>query len=74
MARWVRWNNPRVKPPFGAQIDWSNPITEGLVGCWLFNELQGNIHNLVNPIEKGISYGDTRWISDSCYFDGVMTI
>ena len=30
------------KPPLGIQIDWSNPITKGLVGCWLFNEGSGD--------------------------------
>lgn len=30
------------KPPQGIQVDWSNPITEGLVGCWLFNEGGGD--------------------------------
>ena len=37
MARWVRWNNPTIKPPFGARIDWSNPITKDLVCCALFH-------------------------------------
>lgn len=30
------------KPPLGVQVDWSNPITKGLVGCWLFNEAGGD--------------------------------
>lgn len=30
------------KPPLGVEVDWSNPITEGLVGCWLFNEGGGD--------------------------------
>ena len=25
------------KPTCLVEIDWSNPLTEGLVGCWLFN-------------------------------------
>lgn len=29
------------KPPPGVQIDGSNPLTNGLVGCWLFNEGAG---------------------------------
>jgi hypothetical protein len=36
MSRWLQ------KPPLGTQIDWSNPLTQGLVGCWLFNEGSGN--------------------------------
>lgn len=32
-------NIPRTsKPPIGTGIDWSNPLSQGLVGCWLFNE------------------------------------
>jgi hypothetical protein len=30
-----RWTN---KPPVGSQIDWSHPLSKGLVGCWLMNE------------------------------------
>jgi hypothetical protein len=26
------------KPPLGSQINWSHPLSKGLVGCWLFNE------------------------------------
>lgn len=26
------------KPPIGTGIDWSHPLSNGLVGCWLFNE------------------------------------
>ena len=68
MARWIRWNNPRVKPPFGAQIDWSNPITEGLVGCWLFNEFDGIPRNLVksNPV----TLNNVGWQGNGLYFSG----
>lgn len=30
------WGN--VKPPLGAQIDWSHSLSNGLVRCWLLNE------------------------------------
>ena len=33
-----RWQ----KPPIGAQIRLEHPLAQGLVGCWLFNEGQGN--------------------------------
>lgn len=26
------------KPPFGARINWNHPLSQGLVGAWLFNE------------------------------------
>ena len=46
MDIWRKWRNPRLKPPFGARIDWSDTITEGLVGCWLFNESLGRPFDL----------------------------
>lgn len=33
-----QWN----KPPIGSQIDFSHPLSRGLVGCWLMNEGSGN--------------------------------
>jgi hypothetical protein len=30
-----------IKPPFGAQLNQSHPLAQGLVGCWLFNEGSG---------------------------------
>ena len=42
-----KWRNYRQKPPFGAEIDWSDTITHGLVGCWLFNETIGKPCNIV---------------------------
>lgn len=37
------WGN--VKPPAGSQVDWSDSINVGLVGCWLFNEGAGRTLN-----------------------------
>lgn len=31
----------QIKPPAGYAVDWSDPISKGLVGCWLFNEGAG---------------------------------
>ncbi len=45
-----KWRSPRQKPPFGSQVDWSDPITEGLRGCWLFNEFSSVVND--------ITYGD----------------
>ena len=33
---------PYQKPMLGQQIDWSNPLSKGLVGYWLMNEGTGN--------------------------------
>lgn len=30
------------KPPLGSTINWSHPLSSGLVGCWLMNEGGGN--------------------------------
>ena len=29
------------KPLLGKQINWSNPLAKGLVGCWVMNEGSG---------------------------------
>lgn len=35
------------KPPFGARINWHHPLSQGLVGAWLFNEDGGlKLYNL----------------------------
>lgn len=37
MSLWST-RDPVLKPEWGAEPDWSHPLAEGLVGCWLFNE------------------------------------
>lgn len=46
------------KPPIGCSIDYGNPLSEGIVGCWIFNEGKGSIvknlatnknSNIINP-------------------------
>lgn len=36
MSKW------KQKPPLGVQLDFGNPLTNGLVGCWLINENGGS--------------------------------
>ena len=36
------------KPPFSAQVNWSHPLSKGLVGVFLFNEKTGEPRNLVS--------------------------
>jgi hypothetical protein len=36
------------KPPVGSVIDWNNPLSKGLVGCWLMNEGGGFPRSLIN--------------------------
>lgn len=31
-----------TKPPLGTQLDWANPLNNGLVGFWVFNEGMGD--------------------------------
>ena len=32
-----------LKPPLGSQLNYSHPLSQGLVGCWLMNEGGGKI-------------------------------
>jgi len=43
-----------TKPPPGAQVDWSNPINDGLVGWWLFNEGAGSRLNDIAGRNHGV--------------------
>ena len=45
----VGWSgDPRVKPPFGAaEIREGHPLTEGLIGLWLFDESAGPVYDAV---------------------------
>lgn len=53
-----RLYDPRVKPPFGAQLDPEHPLSRGLVGCWLFNEGMGNrISDLTDPNLSAVKTG-----------------
>ena len=68
-----KWTHPKQKPPFGAEVDWSDPITEGLVGCWLFNEYCGR---LVSPFGQcSAGYHSGLWcpigldLTNNTYFD-----
>ena len=36
---------PHTKPPAGTQINPLHPLSNGLVGCWLFNEGAGSLAN-----------------------------
>lgn len=50
------------KPPFGAMLNSHHPLSQGLIGSWLFNEGGGN--NIFNSINggKGIAGGTVNWI------------
>lgn len=58
------------KPPLGSRIDWSHPLSRGLVGCWIFNEGMGNrVNDLSLNGNQGTVYGAT-WQDGGLYFDG----
>lgn len=53
-----------TKPPIGAQIDPSHPLSVGLIGCWLFNEGGGNnALNLAIPSDAAF-VGVPTWGQD----------
>jgi hypothetical protein len=65
------------KPPLGQQINWSHPLSKGLVGCWLMNEGSGDrIYDVSGNNNDGVLVGTVKpvWVpgkSGSCLqFDG----
>ena len=51
--------NKQTRPLAGATIDWGDPITSGLVGCWLCNENGGlTLYDLVKGKNSTLN-GDT---------------
>lgn len=62
------WDDPRVKPPFGAaQINWGHPLAgNNLVHCFLLNEAAGAIHDIagsrrrVTATMNGPTWVETR--------------
>jgi len=63
------------KPPLGSQIDWSNPLSRGLVGAWLMNEGAGNISNSIAQCLPALFKNGAYFINTpkgkGIYFDGV---
>ena len=66
-------NKSKIKPSLGSTIDFNNPLSQGLVGCWLFNEQAGNkIYDLANK-HDGTAYNGPIWDkkhNGSILFDG----
>ena len=63
----VSWGQQTgIKPILGRQLDWSNPLTKGLVGCWLLNEGRGNIvQDMSGNGNTGTFQGATYWSGGS---------
>jgi len=63
------------KPPLGSLINWSHPLSRGLMGCWLMNEGSGNrISDLSGNGNHGILMNGPLWapskFGQSLSFDG----
>jgi hypothetical protein len=51
------------KPPLGSLINWSHPLSRGLMGCWLMNEGSGNrISDLSGNGNHGILMNGPLWV------------
>ncbi|MGD8787712.1 MAG: LamG domain-containing protein [Phycisphaerales bacterium] len=55
----------QVKPPLGRQINFSQPLSKGLVGCWLMNEGSGST---VNDLSGNGNHVD--WVGTPIYVPG----
>jgi len=61
------------KPPMGTPIDWSNPLTQGLVGAWAFNEGGGtSAYNLVSG-KTNLLNGAVVYKNSEVSFPGAAT-
>jgi hypothetical protein len=60
------------KPPLGQQINWSHPLSKGLVGCWLMNEGSGNkIYDSVSKKQNVTWEDNPTWSAKGgLVFDG----
>ena len=66
----AKWRNTTQKPPLGARIDWSNPITKGLELCFVLNENGGGVINDLAKGYNGLFYNNVLWSSFGLFFDG----
>lgn len=69
LSRFVR------KPPGPAEIDWSHPLANGLLGCYLFTTASATVRNLARPgyrdaVAVGTQRRDALPLGYSPYFGG----
>lgn len=64
--------DPSLKPTYGSvKIDWTNPMTRGLTGFYIFNEeAPGAVTNLVTPQEFTVGGTGTTLTKKGVKFDG----
>jgi len=65
-------NKSNIKPSLGSTINTNHPLSQGLVGCWLFNEQTGNkIYDLSKDNHMGFFNGaDWKYYNNSVKLDG----
>ncbi len=62
----------QTKPVVGSQLDYSHPLSRGLVGCWLMNEGGGSIvGNLYRNKHATAVSGKSYFNNNGMYFSGV---
>jgi len=64
----------KVKPPPGSAVEWGDPISAGLAGCWLLNESGGKVVSDLAKKNHGSIIGTTSWVQgkfgETLAFDG----
>ena len=70
MTIFRKWRNYRQKPPFGAEIDCSDPITHGLCYCLLANEFYGSVLHDESQFRHRCVLMGASWKAGNLLFDG----
>ena len=53
-----------LKPPLGTQLNYSHPLSQGLVGYWLMNEGSGNQLNDLSLNGNDLAFYNTpQWVT-----------
>lgn len=61
---------PPGKPFFGQGLDWTNPINEGTVGHWAFNEGAGSRVNDLSGYQNHGQINGATWTGEGLSFNG----
>lgn len=56
--------SPKLKPPLGARVNWSHPLAQGLLGCWLINEGGGASTLEQRHLLAGTLTAGARWVQN----------
>lgn len=66
------------KPPIGSTVNWSHPLSKGLVGAWLMNEGAGNRINDLSKNKNNLINTNANWITTnknkSLNFNGIDSV